>query len=85
MLKIEKDSDGRVSILRLSGRVESEHIRELETLIASSTQKLVLDLEEVTLVNREVVVFFGVCEAAGIELWNCPAYIRAWIQREQDK
>jgi hypothetical protein len=85
MLKIEKESDGRVSILRLIGRVESEHIGELERLIARSTQKLVLDLEEVTLVNREVVGFFGVCEATGIELRNCPAYIRAWTQREQDK
>jgi hypothetical protein len=85
MLKIEKESDGRVSILRLIGRVESEHIGELETLIAGNTQKLVLDLEEVTLVNREVVGFFGNCEAAGIELRNCPAYIRAWAQREQNK
>jgi hypothetical protein len=85
MLKIEKESDGRVSILRLIGRVESEHIGELESLIACSTQKLVLDLEEVTLVNREVVGFFGVCEAAGTELRNCPPYIRAWMQREQDK
>ena len=84
MLRIEKDSernsDGRASILRLIGRVESEHIAELRTQIACGTQKLVLDLEEVTLVNREVVDFFRACEAVGIELRNCPAYIRAWTQ-----
>ena len=89
MLRIEKDSennsDGHASILRLIGRVESEHIAELKTQIACGPRKLVLDLEEVTLVNREVVDFFGACEAAGIELRNCPAYIRAWTQKEQNK
>ena len=85
MLKIEKESDGHVSILRLIGRVESEHIQELKTQIERSTQKLVLDLEEVTLVNREAVGFFGVCDAAGIELRNCPFYIRAWTLKEQDR
>jgi len=85
MLKIEKESDGHVSILRLIGRVESEHIRELKTQIECNAQNLVLDLAEVTLVNREVVEFFGACEAMGIELRNCPSYIRAWAIKEKDR
>jgi hypothetical protein len=85
MLKIEKDSDGHVSILRLIGRVESEHIEELKIQIEGSPQTSVLDLEEVTLVNYEVVGFFATCEAKGIELRNCPLYIRAWTLGQQDR
>jgi len=85
MLKIEQESEGDLLIVRLIGRVESEHIRVLRTQIGSSSQKLALDLAEVTLVNREVVSFFGLCEAAGIELRNCPSYIRAWTHREQER
>jgi hypothetical protein len=85
MLRIEKNSGGLVSILRLIGRVEAEHIQELETQIACSTRKVALDLKEVSLVNREVVGFLRACEAAGIELWNCPPYIRSWTRREHDK
>jgi hypothetical protein len=85
MLKIEKESEGDLLILRLIGRVESEHIRVLRTQIGSSSQKLALDLAEVTLVNRDVVSFFGLCVAMGIELRNCPSYIRAWGRQEQEK
>jgi hypothetical protein len=85
MLKIEKESEGDLLILRLIGRVESEHIQVLRTQIGSSSQKLALDLAEVTLVNRDVVSFFGLCVAMGIELRNCPSYIRAWAREEQEK
>ncbi len=85
MLKIEQESEGDLLILRLIGRAQSKHIRVLRTQIGSNSQKLALDLAEVTLVNRDVVSFFGLCEAAGIELRNCPSYIRAWTHEEQEK
>jgi len=43
----------------------------------------VLDLDQVTLVDVEVVRFLGRCEKAGTELLHCPPYIREWISREQ--
>jgi len=43
----------------------------------------VLDLDEVTLVDVEVVRFLGRCEQAGTALLHCPPYIREWIAREQ--
>jgi hypothetical protein len=53
----------------------------------SSTSKqqanLTLDLHEVKLVDREAVRFLARCEAAGITLVHCPAYIRAWIEQEK--
>jgi hypothetical protein len=44
----------------------------------------VLDLEEVTLVDIEVVRFLGDCEDNGIELSRCSPYVREWINRERD-
>ena len=46
-------------------------------------ERIVLDLEEVTLVDLEVVRFLGVSEAEGVELVNCSPYIRDWISKEQ--
>jgi hypothetical protein len=33
-------------------------------------------------VDRDIVRFLRACEADGIELRNCPPYIRAWIEQE---
>ncbi len=46
-------------------------------------ERIVLDLEEVTLVDLEVVRFLGVSEAEGVELVNCSPYIRDWISKER--
>ena len=49
----------------------------------SNGPRTVLDLDEVTLVDVEVVRFLGMCEKEGTELLHCPPYIREWISREQ--
>jgi hypothetical protein len=43
----------------------------------------VLDLSEVTLVDLGVVQFLISCEDAGVELVQCPAYVREWMLRER--
>jgi len=43
----------------------------------------VLDLDEVTLVDVDVVRFLKACEAAGVEVVHCSRYIREWMPREQ--
>ena len=60
---------------------------ELQKLLGSEAgdHSLVLDLNEVRLVDRDVVSFLASCEAKGITLANCPAYIREWIAREKDR
>lgn len=85
MLKIEKDSNGESVTLRLSGRIEAEHIQELRAEIESGTRVTALDLDEVRLVARDVVKFLALHEARGIELRNCPLYLREWIIREKDR
>jgi hypothetical protein len=83
VLKIETGSDGRHLVLRLSGRLQSEHVEQLKAQMEGSRQKAILDLAEVRLIDREVVCFLGVCEAHGTELRNCSPYIRDWILKEK--
>jgi hypothetical protein len=84
-LRIQKSFDAHGTIVRLSGRLVAERRGELAEQIASSRARITLDLEEVTLVDLDVVQFLARCEAAGMELLHCPAYIREWISRENDR
>jgi len=83
MLRIEKRSQGKAVLLQLSGRIQSEHVQTLQRLIDSCRRKTVLNLDEVQLVDRGVVRFLVVCESEGVELLNCPLYIREWIHGEK--
>ncbi|MBZ5552583.1 MAG: hypothetical protein LAO21_07670 [Acidobacteriia bacterium] len=84
MLKIRRAANGEV-VLKLSGRMAAENRAELKTLLEleEKGRRIVLDLEDLTLVDREAVGFLGRCEDEGIKLENCPAYIREWIERER--
>ena len=81
MLKIQRCSNGQVTYM-LSGEIEDEDIAELEALIRSEAKGrgMVLDLKNLTLVGQDAVAFLDRCEANGITLKNCPAYIREWIK-----
>jgi len=84
MLKIQRTSNGQV-VFALSGRMDEEHIAELETLIRSETigRLIVLDLKDLTLAGQEAIGFLERCEADGITLMNCAAYVREWITRQR--
>jgi anti-anti-sigma regulatory factor len=84
-LRIQRSSDAHGTIVRLSGRMGAEHREELAKQMASSTARIALDLEEVTLVDIDIVQFLATSEAGGVELLHCPAYIREWISRENDR
>jgi hypothetical protein len=83
VLKIDRGSEGQHLVLRLSGRLQSEHVEQLKAQMEGTTQRVVLDLADVRLIDREVVCFLGVCEANGTELRHCSAYIRDWILKEK--
>lgn len=82
-LKIQTATDGRDVSLRLIGRIQSGDVNELRAHIQSHRGRVVLDLDEVTLVDVVGVRFFVACEAQGIELIHCPLYIREWMGKEQ--
>ena len=81
-LRIDSDSDGHTTTIRLTGRIRSEHLQELKEQLAGAGSKVVLDLEDVTLVDLDVVRFLGVCEADGAEVKHCSPYIREWMLRQ---
>jgi anti-anti-sigma regulatory factor len=83
MLKIQRSSNGEV-VFTLNGQMDEEQAVELEALIKSEAKgrRIVLDLKDLTLVSRDVLSFLERCEAGGVALKNCPAYVRKWINRE---
>lgn len=87
MLKIRRSEDGGAAVFALSGRIEEEHVSELQNLLRGEKRSLniTFDLEEVKLVDRQVVKFLGACEGQGIRLRNCPSYVREWIDTGGDK
>jgi predicted metal-binding protein len=84
--RIETAARGRLSVFTLSGRIEAQAIAELERLFALQTdyRHIVVDLKDVSLVDREAMRFFAGCEADGVKLENCTPYIREWMEREKD-
>jgi hypothetical protein len=86
MLKIQRSANGKV-VFTLSGRIEAEDVAELQRLfdLEGDADHLTLDLKDVTLLDRDAVKFLARREADGIQLDNCPAYIREWIERETER
>jgi hypothetical protein len=82
-MKIEKASQRGKTTVRLSGHFQAEHIAELSVQFQGNGPRWVLDLTEVTVVDVDVIWFFGACEANGVTLVHCPRYVREWMNRER--
>ena len=83
MLRIERESDGCVTRLLLSGRIQSNRIACIRSAMNHGCAHKILDLNEVNLVDVAVVRFLISCEDEGIELVQCPPWVREWIVRER--
>ena len=62
--------------------MQADGLSELQAEI-EKCNPLSLDLEEVTLLDRDSVRFLIRCESEGVQLVNCSLYIREWIIRER--
>jgi hypothetical protein len=82
-LRIEKAAARHKTIIRLSDRLQSEHLDELKMQVNGEQSPIALDLESVTLVDIEIVRFLNACENSGVELLHCWPYIREWMSREK--
>jgi hypothetical protein len=71
----------RSVVLHISGHLQEVHINVIGDLLTKETDPVALDLEEVTLAEREAVTFLARLDATGIELRNCPGFIREWMRR----
>ncbi len=86
MLKIQRKVNGMV-IFTLSGRIEADDIDELHRLLEleEAGSHIALDLQDVTLVDRDATKFLTDCEADSIKLENCPPYVRERIDQESGR
>jgi hypothetical protein len=84
--RIETAERGRFTVFILSGRIETPAIAELRRLfeLQANYCDIVLDLKDVSLVDRDAMGFLARCEADGVKLENCAPYIREWMEREKD-
>jgi anti-anti-sigma regulatory factor len=86
MLKIRRFEVAEQVIFALSGRIEEKNLPELHELLDAEAKpsEVTFDLTEVKLVDREAIKFLAACTARGIELKDCPSYIRRWIEQGSD-
>ncbi len=83
--RIQRLAEPGAIVFVLSGELDSEHSMRLSELIAAEvTGPVRVDLKDLTLVDRAGVHFLSRLHAQGIELVNCPDYIRRWIAAEED-
>jgi hypothetical protein len=89
MLKIERSSNSSNTgvVFTLIGRIEIEDVAELQRILdlEKADQCTALNMQDVTLIDRDAVRFLALWEANGISLENCPAYLRGWIDREKKR
>jgi hypothetical protein len=83
-LRIERSARQRFTMFTLSGRMEAEQAAELKQLFDRDYRNIILDLRDLRLADRDAVRFLKGCEADGMKLENCPAYVREWMDREKD-
>jgi anti-anti-sigma regulatory factor len=83
MLRIQRTTDGTITVLTISGRLDAENISELRQSLAAvpDGDAVALDLANLILADREAVRFLGDRESSGrIVLRHCPPYIRRWLE-----
>jgi predicted metal-binding protein len=83
-LRIERSVRQEFTVFTLSGHMKEEEVAELQALFDADYRTIVLDLQDVRLADRDAVRFLRDCEADGMKLENCPAYVREWMEREKD-
>ncbi len=86
--KIERViAPGGFVVFRGRGRIDGGYVELLHGWIENEKTakgRLALDLTEVTVVSLEAVRALTAAEAKGIELRNCPAYVREWVSRAKE-
>lgn len=68
--------------LTVAGKVNAESLAELGRFIEAgqrNQQQVVLDLSEVTLLDRAAALFLNETLRQGVKVVNCPLYIQPWI------
>ena len=72
-------------VLRISGRIARGDVDVLRSALDQERGAIAIDLAEVGLVDRGAVNLLVLIETRGVELRNCPPYVREWIAREREQ
>jgi hypothetical protein len=81
-LKIKRESDGKTTIIWLVGRIRSEDLDELKSQMDDNSERMILDLNEVTLVDADVIRFLSTRERKGVRLVHYPPYVSGFEANE---
>jgi len=82
--RVHQSKEPGATVFVLSGVLDAEHATGLEELLATAADsRIVLDLEDVTLVDRAAVRVLARVESEGADIVNCPEYVRRWIAAEE--
>lgn len=84
-LRIEQSSQQGRTVLKLIGQIHFEDLEDFKAQTLAAGPGMAFDLDELTLVDVGVVRYLAECEARGVDLQNCPPYIREWIKREKNR
>ena len=68
--------------LDISGAITEQDADTLRACLARESGVVAIDLKDVLIADREVIKLLAMRESNGVELRNCPAYIREWVTRE---
>jgi hypothetical protein len=82
-LRIETASSDDLVVLRLIGEIQSEDLDALKAQVNENPRRIQFDLDEIIRVDAVGVRFLNSSEESGVELLNCPPYIREWMKREK--
>ena len=83
-LRIERSVRQGFAVFTPSGHMKAEEVAELKALFNTDYRTVGLDLRDRRLADHDAVKFLRDCEANGMKLENCPAYVREWMEREKD-
>jgi hypothetical protein len=82
--KIDRLTTGEgIVVMDICGDITGQSVDLLRTLLEQEADTVIIDLKRVLLVDRESVKLLALRETRGVELRNCPAYVREWLTREK--
>ena len=82
--RIDRLSIARGVLLQVSGRITGDGLDVLRSALEDDGV-VALALSEIEIVDLDTVRLLALKEAEGIELRDCPAYIREWINGERGR
>jgi hypothetical protein len=82
--RIDRLSIARGVLLQVSGRITGDGLDVLRSALEDDGV-VALELSEIEIVDLDTVRLLALKEAEGVELRDCPAYIREWINSERGR